>query len=396
MLQARKYKLALLLFLHCCFYMSSAYGQRHLLYYNQVDTLSFWQRVNFNTNAVDWLLLTPNVGMEIAVGNKNWNRWTVGVHGRLNWNTATKENPYHVYDIYGGRLEVRKYWHAKMPKRVFYLGGYAGVNKFDIKLGSTGKRGQSLVGGLMFGTVTQLYGYQNGSSIDLDLGINAGVVFAKYSEYHRELVADKYVYAETRPEGSYKMTFSPDIYAVSTDILKVSFIYHFGTKLSNRYKKRLLIDNNYRVALETARVRKDSLQRVLEKRRGEITDSLERLDYEKRYERQRLEIEKQYKEDSLRIVNQALKTGQLKDNPKNAGMERDLQKETDMSKQEPVMNAGEGTAPKKDKKKRQKTRKKEAEKAEQQEKTDNEGRKERLAEKEGVEQQMSDSVKNNQ
>ena len=307
MIKSRGHKLILLFLLQFCMGISAAFGQGNLLYYNKVDTLSFWNRFNLRTNFVDWITLTPNVGVEFAVGNKNWNRWTVGAYGRFNWNTNTKENTYYLYDLYGGRLEVRKYWHARIPKRVFYLGIYGGINKFDIKLDEIGRNGQSFVGGLTLGTITQLYGYQNGASLDFDLGINAGVVFAKYYEYRRELLNDKYVYTKTKPEDGYKLTFSPLIYTASTDVLRVALVYHFGTKLSNKYKKRLLIDNDYRIALEVAKIRRDSLNAVEDKRKREVADSLEKIDYEKRFEEQHLELEKKYREDSLRVINQALK-----------------------------------------------------------------------------------------
>ena len=295
--------LGLLLLL--CLGTTMAFGQRNLLYYNKVDTLTLGQRFNLRTNMVDWVALTPNIGVEFAVGNKNWNRWTVGAFGRFNWNTNSKQNAYYLYDLYDGRLEVRHYWHAKMPKRVYYVGAYAGANAFDIKLDATGRKGSSFFCGLMVGTITQLYGYQNGASLDLDLGVNAGVVFAKYKEYRRELVGNKYEYVTTAPEKGYGITFSPWIYAATTDVLKVSFVYHFGTKLANRYKKRILIDNNYRLALEAEKARRDSLNIVLEKRRVQRADSLERVNYEKRFEQQHLELEKKYQRDSLKVVNQA-------------------------------------------------------------------------------------------
>lgn len=43
-----------------------------------VDTLSTSERISLRTNAVDWLLLVPNIGVEYDVRNLNWNRWTVG------------------------------------------------------------------------------------------------------------------------------------------------------------------------------------------------------------------------------------------------------------------------------------------------------------------------------
>ena len=312
MIKSKGYKLILLFLLQLCFGTSVAFGQGNLLYYNKVDTLSFGHRFNLKTNLVDWATLTPNIGIEFAIGNKNWNKWTIGAHGRGNWNTNSKENAYYVYDILGARLEVRKYFHAPMPKRVFYLGGYVGANQFDLKFGPTGNKGQAFVGGVSVGTVTQLYGYQNGSSLDLDLGLNAGVVFAKYHEYHRDFVSNKYVYTIVKPEGGYNITFSPWIYAASTDILRASLIYHFGTKLSNRYKDRLKIDNDYRIALEAAKLRRDSLNIVWEKERRLRNDSLEKVDYEKRFEEQHLELEKKYERDSLSKVNAALRVEGLK------------------------------------------------------------------------------------
>lgn len=288
------------------------FAQGRLLYYNKVDTLKVIERFNLRANIVDWLVLTPNVGVEFATGNKNWNTWTVGLYGRFNWHADTKVRPYYVYDLYDGRVELRKYWHAHMPKRVFYVGAYAGANKFDIKLGSVGRKGQGVFGGLMVGTITQLYGYQNGASLDLDLGVNAGVVFAKYHEYRREFAGNQYVYTVTKPESGYALTFSPWIYAASTDIIKASLVYHFGTKLSNKYKNRMLVDTDYRIALDAQKMRMDSINTALEKQRRLKADSLEKVDYEKRFEKQHLEIERKYQADSLKKVNEALHIEALK------------------------------------------------------------------------------------
>ena len=273
------------------------------LYYNKVDTLTFGQRFNIRTNTVDWLALTPNIGVEFTLGDKNWSKWTIGMQGRFNWKEQSKETPYHVYDLYDGRLQLRKYWHGKKPKNVFYWGIYGGANAFDVKLNTTGRKGSSFFGGLSFGYVHQLYGYMNGSCLDLDLGVNAGVVFAKYKEYERVRNGNRYEYVTTRPEEGYKMTFSPVIYAVSTDVLRASLIYHFGPKVANKYKKRILVDNDYRVALATIKLRRDSINdanRIADKMRR---DSLQKANYEKRFEQQRIENEKRYEEDSLKAVS---------------------------------------------------------------------------------------------
>ena len=270
-----------------CFVLSlmfAATAGAQNLYYNKVDTLKFGQRFNFRTNTIDWLAMTPNVGVEFTLGNKNWSRWTVGVQGRVNWKEQNKETRYLVYDLYDGRIQLRKYWHAKKPTNVFYWGVYA------------------LYGGLMFGYVKQLYGYMNGSSLDLDLGINAGVVFADYKEYERVRSGHREAYVDTKAKEGMKLTWNPWIYAASTDVLRASLIYHFGPKVYNKYKKRIDIDNDYRVKLAALKFRQDSLAAANKVARRLREDSLFKIDYEKRFEQQRIELEKKYQQDSLKQI----------------------------------------------------------------------------------------------
>ena len=85
-------------------------------------------------------MLTPNFGIEYTLGNKNWNKWTLGISGRINWNTQTKDPTYNVYDLYDGKIELRKYWHGNNPRRVFYWGIYGGANRFNIKFTDLGRR----------------------------------------------------------------------------------------------------------------------------------------------------------------------------------------------------------------------------------------------------------------
>lgn len=290
---------AVCLLVQICFVASASAQQ---LYYNKVDTLTFGQRFNIRTNTVDWLALTPNVGVEFTLGNKNWSKWTLGVQGRLNWNEQIERKHYYVYNFYDGRIQLRKYWHGKNPTTVFYWGVYAGGNSFDIKLNKTGRKGSSLFGGLSFGYVKQLYGYMNGSSLDLDLGVNAGVVYAKFKEYEHLRQGQCYGHVTTRPEAGYKLTFSPWIYAASTDVLRASLIYHFGPKVANKYKRRIEVDNDYRVKLAVLQQKRDSTMAANKISHQVRSDSLAKLDYEKRFEQQRLELEKKYQQDSLKKI----------------------------------------------------------------------------------------------
>jgi len=307
MMNMKGYKLILALTVQLFVGVTGALGQGNQLYYNKVDTMELQNRFNLKTDAVGWLTLTPNLGLEFSLGNKNWNQWTVGVYGRANWDVNTRTKSYYVYDIFGARAEVRKYWHAKMPKRAYYIGLYGGANSFDIKFSDIGKKGNSFVGGLMVGMVTQVYGYTNGASLDLELGFSPGVVFADMHDYTRLYKDGKYYYSRTTKDTGYKLTFNPWVYAASVDAIHVSFIYHFGTKLANRYKNRNLIDNDYRLAVEKEKIRRDSVHTVQAKEKRIKMDSLAKADYERRFEEQRLEIERAYTQDSIRQENKALK-----------------------------------------------------------------------------------------
>ena len=311
MMNMKGYKLILALTVQLFVGVTGAWGQGNQLYYNKVDTMELQNRFNLKTDAVGWLTLTPNLGLEFSLGNKNWNQWTVGVYGRANWDVNTRTKSYYVYDIFGARAEVRKYWHAKMPKRAYYIGLYGGANSFDIKFSDIGKKGNSFVGGLMVGMVTQVYGYTNGASLDLELGFSPGVVFADMHDYTRLYKGGKYYYSRTTRDTGYKLTFNPWVYAASVDVVHVSFVYHFGTKLANRYKNRNLIDNDYRLAVEKEKIRRDSVHTVQAKEKRIKMDSLAKADYERRFEEQRLEIERAYTQDSIRQENKALKEKQV-------------------------------------------------------------------------------------
>ena len=270
----------------------STYAQHSALYYNRVDSLKFGERIGLRTNVADWIMLTPNFGIEYTLGNKNWNKWTLGVSGRINWNTQTKDLSYNVYDMYDGKVELRKYWHGKNPRRVFYWGVYGGANKFNIKFTDLGKKGNSFTGGLMFGTVAQLYGYQNGASREFDFGINAGVVFAKYEEYRRDVVNNQHVYTTVTPQNGYKLMFNPLVYAASTDIVRVGLIYHFGTKVANRYKKREVVDEKYRIELANKAYAKDTLRTAKEEERKAKHIEKARNKRLKEYEKAKKQAEK--------------------------------------------------------------------------------------------------------
>nr|MBP7472954.1 DUF3575 domain-containing protein [Prevotella sp.] len=284
---------------------SKCFAQGSTLYYNKVDSLSFGQRISLRTNLASWAELTPNLGVEFTIGNRNWSKWTLGVYGRANWKTKTTELAYNVYDVYDGRVQLRKYWHgAKDSHRVFYWGVYAGVNKYDIKFTKTGYRGNGYIGGAMLGTISQLYGYRNGASLDLDLGLNAGVLYGKMEKYHRvKNEAGEFEYKVDSKKENQLITEALPM-AASMDLIHMGLIYHFGTTVPNRYKRRIEIDDSYRFMLAEKKHRLDSLNVVYKRERAIKRDSLAEVDYEKRFTQQRQDIEDAYRKREAELLKQ--------------------------------------------------------------------------------------------
>ena len=62
------YKLILALMFQFFVGVTGALGQGNLLYYNKVDTMKLQNRFNLKTDAVGWLTLTPNLGLEFRQG----------------------------------------------------------------------------------------------------------------------------------------------------------------------------------------------------------------------------------------------------------------------------------------------------------------------------------------
>ena len=271
--------------------------RRHL-YDNKLDTLTMSERISIRTNMIDWIALTPNVGLELTLGNMNWSHWTMGVSGRWNPPTKTIGTSYNVYDLTDVRLDVRYYRHGRSSRRSFFLGAYGTYGSHDVKLSTNGFKGTHIATGLSIGTIAPLYSYRNGASLDLELALSAGVMFAKHEEYTRE--NDSYV--TVKPSEQFKLSFDMLPYIAANDVLRVSLVYHFGPSVANRYKRRIAIDERYRLHLNEMQIRRDSTRQADAELKAIRRDSLDKADYEKRFEKQRLELEKKYINDSLQQV----------------------------------------------------------------------------------------------
>lgn len=81
---------------------------------HRVDTLSNAERLSLRTNAVDWLLLVPNFGIEYDFGNLNYNRLSIGLNFRYNWQSSHTFKPGIVYNVAEIRAEVRNYYRIRL------------------------------------------------------------------------------------------------------------------------------------------------------------------------------------------------------------------------------------------------------------------------------------------
>ncbi len=257
----------------------------HVIYAKQVD------RISLRTNPIDWLIQSPNLGVEYAVRPENWNRWTVGINVKGRWKGSNTFNPGIVYNLNEIRFDFKNYWrerfvrgegaHAldgntdphkkwidklfslrrknfydeadpkhtypylKHPAIVWFRGIYGSYDKYSFKMGSTGYQGDAFSIGGTYGIVRTLHEYQKGGRLDLELGVSAGWIFlAKCQEYSLNRETNSYV-----KEGNKDGKLIP--YPMITD-LRLGFVYRFGKMpLTQQYRWRYDADSAFHVLVDS-------------------------------------------------------------------------------------------------------------------------------------------------
>ena len=185
-----------------------------------VDTLTLAERIALKTSAFDWLILIHNIGVEFDVKNVTWNRWTVGLNLRYNWQTSHTYKPDMVYNLFEVRLEGRQYWRArqiggnpahpakhnhfydrvfsirrsrvKHPRTTWYRGVFASYMKYSFKLGAQGHQGDGVMLGVSYGFIRPMYAFANGNSLDLEIGASVGALVTKNFKYTYDAESDCY------------------------------------------------------------------------------------------------------------------------------------------------------------------------------------------------------------
>ena len=241
------------------------------------DTLTFAERFSISTNSVDWLLLLPNISVEYDIRPEEWNKWAVGAKVRGNWQTKNRNGfkPDQVYNLFEGRVELKNYFRTRLvtpenakyfpqpksfwkrlftnhrdsvvkhPNVTYYRGAYVALSKYSMRLfGSTGRQGSTIQAGIMLGMVRPLYQFPNGNSMDLDLGISAGLCVTRYLEYGYDRVNNSYPLYDNQKHNTYHLLPYPVI-----NEARVAFVYRFGdgsNMITHKYRDRYDVDEAYR------------------------------------------------------------------------------------------------------------------------------------------------------
>lgn len=249
------------------------------LSYLDEGELSFKDRIAIRTNVIGWVLTTPNIAFDYDVVNTPYDKRTVGLSLKCNWNTShsrrlsfnepdwASHNPNWVYNLFGARFDYRFYWRqqpydnrdnfygdwerewinsakgleklrarmncfraSEKPKShiSIFAGPYLSVGGFSIKYPETGRRGFYVGAGATGGIALPLYGYENGAALDLEFGGCVGLQYASFDM----------VSAKTNGRVNSFLPFLTDV--------RVSFVYRFRS-ISKQHTEidYALIDRRY-------------------------------------------------------------------------------------------------------------------------------------------------------
>ncbi len=277
------------------------------------ETLSFKDRIAVRSNVVDWVLTTPNIAFDYDIVSTPYDKKTVGLGLKYNWNTSHTYIPKQVYNLFDVRLDYRFYWRqqpydnranvygdwerdwirsakgldklrarancfraVEKPKThiSLFVGPYLSFSSFSVKLSAAddalGRQGIAFGAGLTAGVALPLYGYENGSALDLEFGGSLGWHFASYDFYAADVEHNEY------PLQGHRNRF---VYYPFVSDVRVSLVYRFRTISKQHTEINYdLIDRRF-VALQlekdaaSAKVYNDSiraLKAVLDKRNQEI------------------------------------------------------------------------------------------------------------------------------
>lgn len=201
------------------------------------DRITGIDRWSFRANALELLCTVPNFNVEFDVSSSPYNRWSLGLTTKYNWDTWHSVPPTLVFNMFEIRPEFRK-WFRMKPKegnakptreRAFFLGGYASGGTYSIKPGKYGIQGPLLGAGALFGYDFPLYTYRH-FAIDFELGVAAGLAVTSYDGYTMNRSNTDYIEAPGKSKGWHLCPFP-----VLSEV-KACFVFR-TLSIKEKYKK---------------------------------------------------------------------------------------------------------------------------------------------------------------
>lgn len=134
-------------------------------------------------------LLVPNLSLEASISGG----WTLGAGGMLAW--WSKDAKHRYWRIYGGDLEIRKYFGTlskSKPLQGHHLGIYGDFLTYDFEFGAKGYQSKATyAAGIKYG-----YSHPIANRLNLDFALGIGYLHSNYKTY---VPRDGcYVYQETK------------------------------------------------------------------------------------------------------------------------------------------------------------------------------------------------------
>ena len=307
-------------------YAQQAGGRRQ----EEERTLTFKERWGFKTNAVDWFLTVPNVGVEYDLGNGLRDKHTLNFNVKWNWNTSQTYKPALLINLLDIRLEWRQYFRTRQrnaftggkmslwerlnrnvfttkrenPRtwRAYYWGIYAHGANYGFKIGKRGIQGKAVGAGLSLGFTAPLYGYRH-NYIDIEMGGSFGLLYTDYDVFEYDAESDCYPRVEDKCKGGHLVPFP-----VITD-LRVAFVYRF-VSVKDKYKQSItrridrINEKRERINAEINRMREriDSINNVYAAQGQPLPDSLLNADERKEWRKMQQEaLEKQAAQEQEKL-----------------------------------------------------------------------------------------------
>ena len=136
-------------------------------------------------------LLVPNLSLEASIGSG----WTLGAGGMFAW--WSKDAKHRYWRIYGGDLEIRKYFGTlakSKPLQGHHLGIYGDFLTYDFEFGAKGYQSKATyAAGIKYG-----YSHPIATRLNLDFALGIGYLHSNYKTY---VPRDGcYVYQETKKQ----------------------------------------------------------------------------------------------------------------------------------------------------------------------------------------------------